>query len=172
MSCWISLRNIQDVWVNWVKPYGAPRHGGIFYLPFLAGKIPAPCLPWGPNGRFKQLLTKGEAVKKPPEAININRTRDAGLKIRRLTIWDKIKGVQACCCCSVAKLCFLVTPWAAVLQASLSFTISQSLLKLMSIESVMPSSPQISYSVAPFSCLQSFTASGSLPMSWLFASGG
>ena len=32
-----------------------------------------------------------------------------------------------------------VTPWTAALQASLSFIISQSLLKLMSIESVMPS---------------------------------
>ena len=31
------------------------------------------------------------------------------------------------------------TPWAAARQASLSFTISRSLLKLMSIESVMPS---------------------------------
>ena len=32
-----------------------------------------------------------------------------------------------------------VTPWTAACQASLSFTISRSLLKLMSIESVMPS---------------------------------
>ena len=32
-----------------------------------------------------------------------------------------------------------VTPWTVACQASLSFTISQSLLKLMSIESVMPS---------------------------------
>ena len=32
-----------------------------------------------------------------------------------------------------------MTPWTAAHQASLSFTISQSLLKLMSIESVMPS---------------------------------
>ena len=32
-----------------------------------------------------------------------------------------------------------VTPWTAACQASLSFTITQSLLKLMSIESVMPS---------------------------------
>jgi len=31
------------------------------------------------------------------------------------------------------------TPWTAACQASLSFTISQSLLKLMSIESVIPS---------------------------------
>ena len=33
-----------------------------------------------------------------------------------------------------------MTPWTAALQASLSFTISWNLLKLMSIESVMPSS--------------------------------
>ena len=32
-----------------------------------------------------------------------------------------------------------VTPWTAAHQVSLSFTVSQSLLKLMSIESVMPS---------------------------------
>ena len=31
-----------------------------------------------------------------------------------------------------------MTPWAAACQSSLSFTISQSLLKLMSIKSVMP----------------------------------
>ena len=44
---------------------------------------------------------------------------------------------------SIVKLlsCVLlfVTPWAAARQASLSFTISQSWLKFMSIESVMPS---------------------------------
>ena len=34
---------------------------------------------------------------------------------------------------------FFVTPWTATGQASLSFTISQSLLRFMSIESVMPS---------------------------------
>ena len=33
----------------------------------------------------------------------------------------------------------IVTPWTAACQASLSFTISRSLLKLISIESVMPS---------------------------------
>ena len=35
---------------------------------------------------------------------------------------------------------FLVTPWTAACQASLSFTVSWSFLRLMSIESVMPSS--------------------------------
>ena len=44
------------------------------------------------------------------------------------------------CCCSVAKLCPTVwDPMDCTCQASLSFTISQSLLKLISIESVMPS---------------------------------
>ena len=42
-------------------------------------------------------------------------------------------------CCSVAQSSLTVTPWTAASQASLSFTISQSLLKLMSIVSVMPS---------------------------------
>ena len=45
-----------------------------------------------------------------------------------------------CCCCSVAQSCpTLYDPMDRTHQASLSFTISHSLLKLMSIESVMPS---------------------------------
>ena len=44
------------------------------------------------------------------------------------------------CCCSVAQSCpTLCDPMDCSTQASLSFTISQSSLKLMSIESVMPS---------------------------------
>ena len=44
------------------------------------------------------------------------------------------------CCCSVTKWCQLfVTPWTAAYQAFLSITNSWSLLKLMSIELVMPS---------------------------------
>ena len=64
-----------------------------------------------------------------------------------------------------------VTPWTAALQASLSITNSQSLLKLMFIESVMPSNHLILY-VSFCSCLQSFPASGSFQMSQLFTSGG
>ena len=64
----------------------------------------------------------------------------------------------------------LVTPWTAICQVSLSFIISLSLLKSISIELVMLT---ISSSAAPFSfCLQCFLASGSFPMSWFFASGG
>ena len=66
---------------------------------------------------------------------------------------------------------FSVTPWTAAHQASLSITNSRSLLKLMSIESVMPTNHLIL--VIPFSsCLQSFPASGSFQMSQFFASGG
>ena len=63
------------------------------------------------------------------------------------------------------------TPWTAAHQASLSFTISWSLLRLMSIESVMPSNHLIL--VVPFSsCLQSFPTSGSFQMSQFFTSDG
>ena len=64
-----------------------------------------------------------------------------------------------------------VIPWTAAGQASLSFTISWSLFKLMSIESMTPSNHLSS--VAPFSsCPQSFQASETFTMSQLFLSGG
>ena len=61
--------------------------------------------------------------------------------------------------------------WTAAHQTSLSFTISQRLLKLMSIESVMPSNHLILCHplLLPPSV---FPASGSFPMSKFFASGG
>ena len=76
------------------------------------------------------------------------------------------------CGCSVTKSCSIsATPWTAARQASPSFTISQSLLKLMSTDSMMPSNHLIL--CWPFSsCPQSFSASRSFPVSWLFASGG
>ena len=55
-----------------------------------------------------------------------------------MCIKDCIKYIYICCC-SVTQSCLtLCNPWTAAHQASLSFTISQSLLKLMSIGSVMP----------------------------------
>ena len=63
------------------------------------------------------------------------------------------------------------TTWTAARQASLSYTMSWSWLKLRPIESAMPSDHLIL--IVPFSsCLQSFQALGSFPMSQLFASGG
>ena len=71
-----------------------------------------------------------------------------------------------------------VTPWTAACQASLSIINSRSLLKLMSIESVMPSNHLYCSSIVPssivpfFSCFQYFPASGSFLMSQFFTSGG
>ena len=76
------------------------------------------------------------------------------------------------CCCSVTQSCpTLYDPMDCSTQVSLSCTVSQSLLKLMSIESVMPSNHLIlcrPLLLRP----QSFPASGSFPVSQLFASGG
>ena len=63
------------------------------------------------------------------------------------------------------------TPWTAAHQASLFLTISQTLLKCLSIESVMPSNHFIL--CRPFSsCPQSFPTSESFPISQFFESGG
>ena len=62
------------------------------------------------------------------------------------------------------------TPWTAAPQASLSFTNSRSLLKLMSIKLVMPSN-HLSLCRPFSSCLQSSLASGSFLMSQIFVSG-
>ena len=67
---------------------------------------------------------------------------------------------------SVSRVWLFVTPWTAACQDSLSITNSQSLLKLMSIESVM----LFNYLILchPFcSCLQSLPASRSFPKSVL-----
>ena len=47
--------------------------------------------------------------------------------------------VELCFCCSLSHVWLFAAPWTATCQASLFFTISWSLLKLMSIESMMPS---------------------------------
>ena len=81
---------------------------------------------------------------------------------------------------TLSTLCFFLllscvwlfaTPWTAAWQNCLSFTISQSFIKLMSIEWVMASSHLIL--CCPFaSCLQSSLVSVSFLMSQLFSSGG
>ena len=76
-------------------------------------------------------------------------------------------------CCSLAlseHVRLFVTPWTAARKASLFFTISWSLLKLMSIESTMPSNQLIL--CHPLLLLPSiFPASESFPMSQLITSG-
>ena len=73
---------------------------------------------------------------------------------------------------SVVQSCLIFeTPWTAARQASLSITNFRSLLN--SCASSRWCHPTISSSLVPFSsCLQSFPASGSFPMSQFYASGG
>ena len=81
--------------------------------------------------------------------------------------WDSKELLFSCSVVSDS----LQPPWTAARQASLSFTISQSFLKLMPIESVMPSNHLILCCPLFSSHLQSFPASGSFQMSQLFTSG-
>ena len=77
---------------------------------------------------------------------------------------EKVRGIVVQ---SLSRVWLFVIPWTAAPQTPLSSTTSQRLLQFMSIESAILSS------AAPFFfCLQSFPASGSFPMSQLFASGG
>ena len=84
---------------------------------------------------------------------------------QRLMHWEVV--VQ-----SLSRVQLFATSWTATNQASLSFTISQSLLKFLSIESVMPSNYLTCHPLSSIfsSCPQSFPASGSFPMSQLFTS--
>ena len=72
---------------------------------------------------------------------------------------------------SVGFVSFFVIPWTTTHQASLSFTVSWSLLKFMSFESVILSNHLI------LCCLllllpSIFLESGFFPVNWLFTSGG
>ena len=85
--------------------------------------------------------------------------------------WSLLPLVQFSSVQSLSRVRVFATPWIAAGQASLSITNSRSLLKLMPIESVMPSSHLIL--CRPLLLLpQSLPASGSFPMSQLFAWGG
>ena len=79
------------------------------------------------------------------------------------------------CCCSVAQLHSCVqlfaTPWTAAHEASLSSTISQSLFKFMSIESVMLSNHLILCRPLPllpsiFPSIRVFSNKSALPIRW------
>ena len=73
---------------------------------------------------------------------------------------------------SLSHAWLFATPWTVAHQACLSFTISQSLLKLMSIELMVPSNDLVlCWSLLLLSSIFS-SISGSFPMSQLFASGG
>ena len=82
--------------------------------------------------------------------------------VSSLLVSTSVQSVQSLSCVRL-----FATPWTAARQVSLSFTISWSLLKLMSIESVMPSNhrpllflPSIFPSIRVFPMSQFFTLGG------------
>ena len=76
------------------------------------------------------------------------------------------------CCCSVSKPCLTATTWTVACQASLLFTISRSVLKIMPTEWVMPSN-QLILCQSPLLLPSIFPSSKeSFPTSWHFISGG
>ena len=92
----------------------------------------------------------------------------------KIVLWFDARVILAVQFSSVHSLSLVwlfVTPWTAACQASLSITNSRSLLKLMSIESVMPSNHLIF--CHPLLLLSSiFPSIRSFPMSLFFASDG
>ena len=79
-----------------------------------------------------------DPVKYPQKHPSKQRVSCIELHILGSTGVNCVNGGSRGCCWSADKLCpTLCTPWIAACQASLSFTISQSLLKFMSIELVM-----------------------------------
>ena len=88
-----------------------------------------------------------------------------------LAVWKlHIPQTRFCSVQSPSRVRLFATPWTAAHHAPLSFTVSWSLCKFTSTESVMLT---IASSVVPFSSsLHSFPASESFLMSLLFASGG
>ena len=87
------------------------------------------------------------------------------LNLGYFSFTGRYAGIQEPCCCVylLSHVQLFATPWISAHQASLSFTISWSLLKFMSIVSVMPFNP------SPALNLPSIRF---FPMSWLFTSGG
>ena len=90
-----------------------------------------------------------------PPAFNLSQNQDL---FQWVGSWHQFSSVPL-----LSHVQLFVTPWTVACQASLSFTVSWSLLRLMFIESVMPSNHLI---LCPL-----LSASGSFLMSQLFASG-
>ena len=121
-------------------------------------------LDWRDSGKYGILVLLGQAFQwlGIPGISSLQFSR-SGNK------WDSDLGG---CCCSVTKLCLTLNPWTAARQATLSFTISQSLLKFMSIESVMLSKRYVILCrfllllPSVFPSIKVFSNESALPIRW------
>ena len=105
---------------------------------------------------------RGSSLKENWGVLPVERGLDSGQAKRQ------IDGPHRCC--SVTMSCpTLATAWAAARQAPLLFTVSQSLLKLMSIESVVPSNHLTLFHpllLLPSVFLSIFSSDSSLYIRW------
>ena len=74
-----------------------------------------------------------------------------------ILVGPPLQSTYGYCCCSATVMSYSAASQSASCQASLSFTISWSLLKLMSIESMMPSNHLVRLLRLPGTCLVIFT---------------
>ena len=111
-----------------------------FHYNFRGTTLLYPNRPWLPIHFHLNLLVK--LVGNLQYAPHINKAWDVRRNITKkvfltwfhVVLWFQFSSVQ-----SLSRVQLFVIPWTAACQASLSITKSQTLLKLMSIESVMPS---------------------------------
>ena len=117
------------------------------------------------NPAFSGLWVDKQSVVYTYSGISLERKE----MLAPATTWMKLEDICFLQSLSRVQLFALCDPMDCSTPGSPAFTVSWSLLRLMSIESVMPSNHLIL--LHPL-LLQSSPASGSLPMSWLSASGG
>ena len=146
------------------------KAGSLMGLPIFPRAFPRKCALWGTESLRSFTVACTCCVKR---AITLNSHPQPLLflfvKANLISnkIWEKEYSFQLSSVQLLSHIRLFVTPQTAALQASLSITNSWSLLKLMSIESVMPSNRLILCQPPPpfCSCLQSVPASGSFQMS-------
>ena len=133
------------------------------------------------NTQFSSVTQSCLTLCDPTDSLCITNTQSL-LKLMFIELMMSSNHLILCCPLLLLPLIFpsirvfsnelaFMLPWTAAHLAYLSFTISQSLLKLTSIELVMPSNHLVLCRPLLL-CLQSFTASGSFLMSPFFTPGG
>ena len=111
-------------------------------------------------------------TKKCPITLRLNKKGKREKTCAKIAAAKRKEILRHCCCCSVAQSCPTLcdpmdcsTPGLPLLHQLPEF--AQTHVHRVG-DAIQPSHPLLS----PFSCLQSFPASGSFPMSQLFTSGG
>ena len=112
--------------------------------------------------REKKNLNSENSLTKKKQTKKLKLTTKEDTHIWPTSTWKVLSSVQ-----SLSRVQLFATPWTAAHKASLPITNSWSLLKILSIESVIPANTLILCHLRP-SHIQYFPESGSFQMSQLF----